>query len=474
MRQIDLDVEGYLVRKQGYGPPIGRSVASTDPDAFLALLHRHPAAVVYLAVHGQARFADLGARIGSLRAGTPVSTLDIDDLFEPAHSTYVTVHGFAPGAARRTEHVVCLNAVALDLDIAHDGMRDLVEAEAALDGALARGAVPEPSILVRSGRGLWLLWLLGTTDREATPPEATPERARQLKAIHRALCDRLDAFAADRAVSDLARLMRLPGSYNPLTGDPSFRASFVRRHDHIFTLGELMDAMGVVDTRGTGPAGVESSRLRTPREFTPSQLVKRLPRSAGALARVRRPFDVAVGLARERGNVPEGHRHDWLFVVAHFLVRLLHDEQDQERVLMALNDTHCDPPENLVRLRGMLRDLREYRNRVGPGGMLSNREVVTRLRMTEEEQRQHHFAEVRRRVPNARARALAIRRAAYEIVIERGGGVLPSARAMSRATGYGARQAQRDYQRLGWARAKRSPPEATQVALAEFTVSEPP
>jgi hypothetical protein len=454
MRQIDLDEQGYRVGRPAAGSLQGRSVASTDPDAFLALLHRHPTAVVHLAVHAANGFADLSVRVGGLPAGTSVSALDIEDLFDPGHGTYVTVHGFAPRAPRRNEHVVCLNAVALDLDIAHNSARDLVEAEAALNDELGRGVVPEPNLLVRSGRGLWLLWLLGGAAGDATPPEATSEHARQAKAIHRALCDRLAAFLPDRAASDLARLMRLPGSYNSRARDLSFRASFVHRHGRVFTLNDLMDALDVIPTPEAVLAPAPPGRSQTPRALTPTLILKRLGRSAGALARVQRPLDVAIAVAAERGRVPEGQRHDWLFVVGHFLVRLLPNEQEQETTMAVLNDTYCDPPEGLPHIQTMLRGLRRHRDQLGPGGMLSNREVIARLHMTAEDQRRHRFAECKRRVPNARARALALRRARYENVIEGSCGVLPSARAMSMAVGYGARQVQRDYHRLGWARAK--------------------
>lgn len=73
---------------------------------------------------------------------------------------YVSVNGFV-GRGKGSEHLRQKNALVFDLD-AHDGRheRAVPLAIAALDSAVARGLVPEPTMTVSTGRGLQLYYVL--------------------------------------------------------------------------------------------------------------------------------------------------------------------------------------------------------------------------------------------------------------------------------------------------------------------------
>lgn len=84
------------------------------------------------------------------------------------------------------------------------------QAEALADA----GVIPQPSIMARSGRGVYLFWLL-RDDKEPTElPHAWPEKVELYKACNRALNERLRAhnLPADKAAIDAARVLRVPGS----------------------------------------------------------------------------------------------------------------------------------------------------------------------------------------------------------------------------------------------------------------------
>jgi len=74
--------------------------------------------------------------------------------------------------------------------------------------ALARLRYP-PSLIVKSGHGLHLYWLL------KEPADAVAERER-LEAVLRLLADHV---AGDLQVCEVARLMRLPGTHNTKGGE---------------------------------------------------------------------------------------------------------------------------------------------------------------------------------------------------------------------------------------------------------------
>jgi hypothetical protein len=108
------------------------------------------------------------------------------------------------------EHATYLNACWVDLDLHAPGEILTVGQRIghAIDMVKA-GSLPQFSAIVYSGRGVWFLWLL--VGDNGIPPKAFPEKKLAQSAINQELARRL---SADRAVSDVARLIRVPGSTN--------------------------------------------------------------------------------------------------------------------------------------------------------------------------------------------------------------------------------------------------------------------
>jgi len=76
------------------------------------------------------------------------------------------------------------------------------------------GIIPQPSIMARSGRGVYLLWLLRDAKDPTKLPHAWPEKIELYKACNRALNERLrfHQLPADPGAIDAARVLRFPGS----------------------------------------------------------------------------------------------------------------------------------------------------------------------------------------------------------------------------------------------------------------------
>ncbi len=116
-----------------------------------------------------------------------------------------------PAVLRKEKHIRFLTAAYVDLDIYRKKLnwRDA----ASMAGKLMDvGIIPHASIIARSGRGMYLLWLLHRHLDETKPETGYLNRIVLYKQVNKELCSRLEALAADSQAIDAARVLRVPGS----------------------------------------------------------------------------------------------------------------------------------------------------------------------------------------------------------------------------------------------------------------------
>ena len=90
-------------------------------------------------------------------------------------------------------------------------------------------SIPTPSLIVDSGRGLYLIWLI----------ESVPSKAFTLwKAMQDYLYNQLKDFGADRGALDAARVLRVIGSYNTKSDS---NVSVIEYNDVRYSLKYLKD-----------------------------------------------------------------------------------------------------------------------------------------------------------------------------------------------------------------------------------------
>ena len=270
-------------------------------------------------------------------------------------ATHASMHRF--GGWRRSDDVVSLNSVYMDLDYhgcERHKHRPPEEVMALLRDRLYQARVPEPSHWLYSGRGIQLVWLLDPLPASALPrvralqqclmgPKQTERgRARDERTAANELrmAGVWEGLGLDRSASDVARVFRIAGSHNeksgrrvrllspaawsevrrydldylcdailPFTRDEmaEIRAERVAKREAVRALREERDARRAAEAEAYGePVETCTSVPSSGRRFTAS--ADRWHRRVEALTAIRQVL--------WRGTVPEGYRNRWALHVA--------------------------------------------------------------------------------------------------------------------------------------------------------------
>lgn len=126
-----------------------------------------------------------------------------------SENIYITLNTFYK-PQRRIENIKELNALYIDLDIYNSEYYDYTPEQIAMclkyeHFGNGNNEFPTPSYIIKSGRGLYLIWRI-----EVVPSMALP----LWKAIQEFLYNKLKEFGADKKALDATRILRVPGSVN--------------------------------------------------------------------------------------------------------------------------------------------------------------------------------------------------------------------------------------------------------------------
>lgn len=192
-----------------------------------------------------------------------------------------------------------LNALYVDLDFhttAEWRGRTPSQVQAAVLGYLIAAGIPEPSVMLHTGRGLAAIWLIRPVPRKALE---------RWQVAMQCLAGLLARFGADRIALDPARIFRIPGTINPKSGkEVSVSLATWKRHNFDGLCDTIFKAAGL-HTR---------SELRARRKkATDARTDKKIPKGLTASARfsqIARDLDRIVEYYG--GSIPEGARNVWL------------------------------------------------------------------------------------------------------------------------------------------------------------------
>ena len=120
-------------------------------------------------------------------------------------NTFYRTKGLQKKEGRTVDHVKRLTAVYVDIDCYKIGLSK-EQVLAALESDEYCSKIPAPTFVIDSGRGIYLIWKLRDEDRNALP---------RWTAVQKYLVNALAELGADPACTDAARILRVPGSWNP-------------------------------------------------------------------------------------------------------------------------------------------------------------------------------------------------------------------------------------------------------------------
>lgn len=128
--------------------------------------------------------------------------------FEGEKDVYITPNSFYI-PRRNSGNIRQFRSLYVDLDIEKKTNYDVMEAYYELFELVNMEKLPQPTMVVHSGRGLHVYWSI----------QDAPKQAVYLwQEIEDLFCYRLESLGADHAVRDSARILRLPGSINGRNG----------------------------------------------------------------------------------------------------------------------------------------------------------------------------------------------------------------------------------------------------------------
>ena len=142
-------------------------------------------------------------------------------------NVYISINTFY-STFRRLEYLKELKAQFIDLDIYKTGFTK-AQIIMHLETDYFNKSIPRPNLIIDSGRGLYLIWLLNSVPSKALP---------LWKAVEEYLYSVLKPFGADRQALDPTRVLRVPGSINSKS---KTTVSIIDEYDYIYDLREIQN-----------------------------------------------------------------------------------------------------------------------------------------------------------------------------------------------------------------------------------------
>jgi len=354
---------------------------------------------------------------------------------------YLSVNSFYRPATHASRDVRYLNAVFADLDYHKAGASTGQAVGMVIDAVEAR-IIPAPTVLVYSGRGLWVMFLLVDPESALTghrvtgwadPAHFTYHQV--MRALHRRLAAALPKLNPDPGAIDAGRVMRVPGSFS------AAGAGYVR----FLVLGDR--------TGGTLPTytleslaafyGVEHRAPELPQRIAARD---KQPRAlAGWRGRWRVLLHEIELLESHRGGFHEGTRNAAVFLVARCLVGIGCSDAEIEREIVRMSrecrtaDGRRRSPLDEKEWRHQLKAAVKAHRRGDVRGLITYARAaelldvspvevehlgLEKLRPDFDSSRVEHYQRTR---PTSAARRAAI----LELVRERFGGIVPRVRDMA-------------------------------------------
>lgn len=229
-------------------------------------------------------------------------------------NVYISINTFY-STFRRLEYLKEIKAQFIDLDIYKTGFTK-AQIIMHLETDYFNKSIPRPNLIIDSGRGLYLIWLLNSVPSKALP---------LWKAVEEYLYSVLKPFGADRQALDPTRVLRVPGSINSKSNTT---VNVIEQYDYIYDLREIQNEyLPELEERKAKKKGRPSKTVFIHRE-----------RSL-YFARIQ---DI-IKLCELREYDLKGHRELILFLYRYYLCYFLEDTKKALEDVLELNREFREP-----------------------------------------------------------------------------------------------------------------------------------
>ncbi|MFU7517655.1 DNA-binding response regulator [Clostridium sp. HCS.1] len=271
-------------------------------------------------------------------------------------NVYISVNTFY-STFRRLEYLKELKAQFIDLDI-YKTKFTKEQILMQLEEDYFNKSIPTPNLIVDSGRGLYLIWLINSVPGKALP---------LWKAVEEYLYSVLKRFGADRQALDPTRVLRVPGSINSKSGT---YVKIIDNYDYIYDLREIQ------------------------REYLPDLEEKKVkkkgrPRKTVFIHRERSLYYARIQditkLCELREYDLRGHREFILFLYRYYLCYFLEDTQKALEDVLDLNRQFVSPLRETEVIRATRSAETVYLNK-NKEYKYKNETLIEKLDITEDEE----------------------------------------------------------------------------------------
>ncbi|KMT22333.1 hypothetical protein [Clostridium cylindrosporum] len=273
-------------------------------------------------------------------------------------NTYISMNTFY-STYRRLEYLKELKAHFIDLDIYNTPFTK-EQVLMNLEENYFNQSVPRPNLIVDSGRGLYLIWLINSV----------PSQALSLwKAVEEYLYEQLKEFGADRKALDPTRILRVPGSINSKSNT---KVKVIEEFNYMYDLREIQE--------GYLPELTESKQKKKGR-----------PRKKVFIYRERSLYHARIQdiikLCELRKYKLKGHREFILFLYRYYLCYFLDDVEKALDDTLELNSMFI-PPLQEREVISATRSAETVYQKKDKQYKYKNETLIDLLNISEEEQRE--------------------------------------------------------------------------------------
>jgi hypothetical protein len=216
-----------------------------------------------------------------------------------------------------------------------------------------RGSIPPASLVMRSGRGLWLFWLLADPQNASLPARAFPEQVLGFNTIELELIRRTNA---DRVAHDVARIARVPGSINSKVGDAERVMFWTQRAANGLTYVYTLESLA-------GFLGIELPQLRRSRRVPESLPAASARGLRGWQALWQHRFDDFRLLREIRGRFSKGCRNRAAYIYG-VILRGYGMKENVVRQELTKMGCECSPPLSTSEIDGAIEQSKHNRKQI--------------------------------------------------------------------------------------------------------------